>query len=56
MIFNTGLIFTPAVFTKCKKITGTRDEEPGTMNFDVLLPRSFIVILLITFDLKHLLT
>ena len=47
--FNVGRIFTPEVFIQSKKVWGMR-----SVTFDI--PRSFTVILLISFDFRHFLT
>ena len=49
-IFNVRLIFAPEFFIQCKKVFG-----PGTVNF-YIPPRSFTVILVITFEFQRFLT
>ena len=50
IFFNTGLVFTSEDFIQCKESIGARVEVLGTVNFDITL--RFTVILLITFDFQ----
>ena len=50
IFFNKGLVFTSEDFIQCKESIGARVEVLGTVNFDITLRST--VILLITFDFQ----